>query len=251
MTHRNIRSLSDGRRFALVSADLADDFTFDWFEPSNWGADASPVSVGGRGAAWFITSALGHWVLRKFYRGGLPGRFIKNSYLFLGRSRVRSIREYNLLLALHGQGLPSPYPIAAFYERRGLSYKAALILQRIEDVRALVLFQHTDDAPVWHKAGACIRRFHDHGVFHADLNCTNILIADKDHSVYLIDFDRGQLHTDSQPSAHWKKANLARLARSVRKNFTDVPAPVREMLLESLLQGYWADSPTHHQHGTP
>lgn len=243
MTLGTQRVQSDGHRFALVSEDLIDQFRFDWFEPGYWAESAQPVSIGGRGAAWFISSDLGRWVLRKYYRGGLPGRFIKNTYLFLGHSRVRSIREYNLLIAMLEMGLPVPKPIAACYEPKKLTYKAALILERLEGVTALREFQRNEDAPVWQKAGACIREFHDRGVYHADLNCTNILIDDQDHSAYLIDFDRGRLHPDQRPDAPWKKANLDRLKRSVRKNFKAIPVQHREALLSSLIEGYSRGAP--------
>lgn len=238
MTIGTQRVQSDGHRFALVSEDLVDQFRFDWFEPAYWRQSAQPVSVGGRGAAWFVSSELGRWVLRKYYRGGLPGRFIKDTYLFLGHSRVRSIREYILLVTMLELGLPVPKPIAACYEPKKFTYKAALILERLEGVTALREFQRSEDTKVWQKAGACIRHFHDQGIYHADLNCTNILIDDRDHSVYLIDFDRGRVHPDPRPNAPWKQANLSRLKRSVRKNFKAIPVQRREALLNSLMEGY-------------
>lgn len=243
MTIGTQRVQSDGHRFALVAEGLVNQFRFDWFMPEYWGESAQPVSVGGRGAAWFVSGDLGRWVLRKYYRGGLPGRFIKNTYLFLGYSQVRSIREYRLLLTMLELGLPVPKPIAACYEPTKLTYTAALILERLEGVAALSEFHHAEDIPVWQKAGACIREFHDKGVYHADLNCTNILVTDQDHSVYLIDFDRGRLHTDQRPDAPWKKANLNRLKRSVRKNFKSIPVELREVLLGSLLEGYRQGAP--------
>ena len=43
----------------------------------------------------------------------------------------------------------------------------------------------------WIAIGRCIRRFHDAGVCHADLNAHNILLTPE--QVYLIDFDRGDV----------------------------------------------------------
>jgi 3-deoxy-D-manno-octulosonic acid kinase len=60
--------------------------------------------------------------------------------------------------------------------------------------------------------GAEIARFHAHGVYHADLNAHNILLTDA--SVWLIDFDRGELR---HPARAWQQANLARLKRSLLK----------------------------------
>ena len=58
-----------------------------------------------------------------------------------------------------------------------------------------------------------IRRFHDHGVWHADLNANNVLI-DNENRLYLIDFDRGRLR---QAAPQWQQANLDRLKRSLLK----------------------------------
>ena len=59
-----------------------------------------------------------------------------------------------------------------------------------------------------------IRQFHDAGVFHADLNCFNVLVrADGD---YLIDFDKCKLLARGLPE-NWKTGNLNRLARSLMK----------------------------------
>ena len=69
----------------------------------------------------------------------------------------------------------------------------------------------------WRRVGGCIRRFHDAGVYHADLNAHNILlgsgppVADE---VYLIDFDRGERRA---AEAAWQQANLQRLMRSLEK----------------------------------
>ncbi|MGH7487911.1 MAG: lipopolysaccharide kinase InaA family protein, partial [bacterium] len=68
----------------------------------------------------------------------------------------------------------------------------------------------------WHAIGACIRRFHDAGIYHADLNAHNIMLDNKD-AVYLLDFDRGERRT---PVILWQQANLARLSRSLRKFIT-------------------------------
>ena len=44
----------------------------------------------------------------------------------------------------------------------------------------------------WIAIGRCIRRFHDLGVCHADLNAHNMLL-NEDAKVYMIDFDQCQL----------------------------------------------------------
>jgi 3-deoxy-D-manno-octulosonic acid kinase len=66
---------------------------------------------------------------------------------------------------------------------------------------------------VWRQTGECIRRFHDAGVYHADLNARNILL-DVHFKVWLIDFDRAK--TIAAGSRKFE-ANLSRLLRSLQK----------------------------------
>jgi 3-deoxy-D-manno-octulosonic acid kinase len=99
--------------------------------------------------------------------------------------------------------------------RHGLFHRADLVTVRIDDSETLAdaLLSRPLDQDQWQAVGRCIRRFHDHNIWHADLNARNILL---DHSgaVYLIDFDRGRFRYAGET---WKAANLARLQRSLRK----------------------------------
>ena len=59
--------------------------------------------------------------------------------------------------------------------------------------------------------GGTIRKFHDHGVLHSDLNAANILIQNE--KIFLIDFDKAEMRDPGS----WKNANLERLERSLNK----------------------------------
>lgn len=188
------------------------------FTPSYWrarGALSDPL--GGRGAAWRITVDGTDWVLRFYRRGGLPGRFILDRYLFTGLERTRPWREWRLLQQLHELGLPVPRPVAARVMRGGLlgmTYRGALITQTVPGISlAQRLREGLLDDNAWRAVGACIRRLHDAGAWHADLNANNILLTDA-AEVHVIDFDRGRLRP--QDTA-WREANLARLRRSLDK----------------------------------
>ena len=100
---------------------------------------------------------------------------------------------FYLTYHLYRAGLPVPAPIAARYRRNGLFYTADLITQRLEGSESLAakLARGPISLTQWIAIGRCIRRFHDAGVHHADLNAHNILLADE--QVHLIDFDRCQL----------------------------------------------------------
>jgi 3-deoxy-D-manno-octulosonic acid kinase len=99
--------------------------------------------------------------------------------------------------------------------RHGLFHRADLVTLRIEESETLadVLLSRPLDPDAWQAVGRCIRRFHDHHIWHADLNARNILLDGREE-VYLIDFDRGRFRYIGET---WKAANLARLQRSLLK----------------------------------
>ena len=183
------------------------------FDPAHHGAQARPVQAGGRGAAWFVHGGFGEAVLRHYRRGGLAARLSRATYFWRGEPAVRSVAEFRLLAAMRAEGLPVPAPLAAAYWRRGLGYRAALLVERIPAVRALAewLGGPADAAP-WEAVGAMLARFHAAGIHHADLNAHNILVDDAGVA-WLIDFDRGRRRA---PGA-WRQASLRRLARSLAK----------------------------------
>jgi 3-deoxy-D-manno-octulosonic acid kinase len=183
------------------------------FDPAHHGQWARPVQAGGRGAAWFVSGDFGEAVLRHYRRGGLAARLSRDFYIWRGAGATRGVAEFRLLASLHAQGLPVPAPLAAAYWRRGLGYRAAILVERIPGVRALAEWLGaTADAAPWEAVGAMLARFHAAGVHHADLNAHNILV-DAEGRPWLIDFDRGRRRA---PGA-WRQGNLRRLARSLAK----------------------------------
>ena len=184
------------------------------FSPAHWGERARPVGDGGRGGAWFVDTPFGHCVLRRYLRGGVAAKFSRDSYLWQGAHRTRSFAEFRLMRELITRKLPVPRPLAAFYMREGLRYRAAILMERLEDVRSLAdrALVAGRGAP-WEEAGRLIARFHRAGLDHADLNAHNILF-DANGRGWLIDFDRGVLRI---PATRWRERNLKRLLRSLLK----------------------------------
>ncbi|RCW66556.1 3-deoxy-D-manno-octulosonic acid kinase [Marinobacter nauticus] len=219
----------------LVAFSFKERFRPEWFDPGYLGDGAVPVAKGGRGAAWFFRVGEDNLVLRHFHRGGVPGRFIQKAYIFTGADSVRSFVEFKLLDQLFRRGLPVPEPVAAGYSLGGkLIYRAFIIVRRIQGARPLSEFASASCVATWHAAGSCVRKFHDAGVFHADLNCMNILVADQ---VYLIDFDRGRMMLEDGREG-WKLSNIRRLERSVNKVLGYLPPLLRAQLWQSFLNGY-------------
>jgi tRNA A-37 threonylcarbamoyl transferase component Bud32 len=126
---------------------------------------------------------------------------------------VRAFAEWRLLQHLTRRQLPVPKPLAARYQRRGLTYRCDLITQRIADASSLsaLLAREPVSEGVWCDIGVAIARLHAAGADHADLNAHNILLGRGGVSV--IDFDRGRLRA---PGA-WEQQNLQRLHRSLSK----------------------------------
>ncbi len=184
----------------------------DWFAPEKWGDRARPVDEGGRGGAWFIDAPSSRCVLRHYLRGGLASRLSRDRYLWHGPDRTRSFAEFRLMRALLARGLPVPQPVAAQYVHEGMFYRAAILMERLENVTSLARLAEQGDAP-WEESGRLIARFHRAGLQHADLNAHNILFNAQGRG-WLIDFDRGRLRI---PATAWREHNLARLARSLIK----------------------------------
>lgn len=183
-----------------------------WFSPQWWGDRATPVSSGGRGAAWFIDAPGGQLVLRHYRRGGVAARFSREGYVWQGESRVRSLREFRLARELLRRGVPVPVPVAAVYERDGMRYRAALLMERLPGVRTLAELASQGDAP-WETAGRLVAQAHRAGLDHADLNASNLLF-DKAGNGWVIDLDRGVLRAGG---GGWRQRNLDRLKRSLLK----------------------------------
>ena len=158
-------------------------------------------------------------VLKHYYRGGAVAALSKDRYLGFDIEKSRAFREWRLLKKMSRLGLPVPHAVAAHVEKSLIWYQADLITEEIKDAKTLadVLSEKNIDAAQWKKIGACIKSFHLHDIYHADLNARNILLAGaapESGEVYLIDFDNSNIRADSKS---WKMANLARLKRSLLK----------------------------------
>lgn len=171
----------------------------------------------GRNTTYFFAHNEQEFVLRHYYRGGLFGKLINDSYWYSGIENTRAYRELDLLQQLRALGLHVPIPTAARLTRSGLFYRADIIIEKIPN--AIDAFHKLLAAPlsksIWQSIGRCIRSFHNHRVYHSDLNIHNIMVDDND-SIWLIDFDKGEIREPNN-NEEWKQDNLARLKRSLLK----------------------------------
>lgn len=233
-----LKVYQQGKLYCLYDANAIAHFSPKMLDGDYWQQhDAIVGSAQGRGTTWFIAHKSQQWVLRHYYRGGLVGRLIKDSYLFLGLEKTRAIQEFTLLQLMQRLALPAPAPIACRIMRSGIFYRADLLSQRIENAHDLValLTQQPLSADIWRNIGVTIAKFHQQGIYHHDLNAHNILL-DNQEKVWLIDFDRGEQRA---LNASWLQQNMARLLRSFRKEKTKLnPFYWQDADWQYLLQGY-------------
>lgn len=188
----------------------------DLFDPDNPDLQAVAVGQGGRQAAWFVDAGFGRAVLRHYRRGGAIARLSKDRYVWRSQKATRSWAEFQVLSYLSAQGLAVPRPLAAAYWRTGLFYRAAILIERIENVRTLTeLVRESADpnSEVQQQVAQVIFQMHEADCWHADLNAYNILL-DRSGKAWLIDFDKA---VQGPVPTSRRAGNLSRLLRSLRK----------------------------------
>ena len=227
-----------GNIHCQYNVNLLTDFKPQMLSSDYWQQkNAITGSAQGRGTTWFVNHQEQQWVLRHYYRGGLIGKLNKDSYIFTSQTSTRAAKEFELLSVMQKWQLPAPKPVAYRVRRQGLFYQADLLSTRITNARDLVaiLTDQTIGDDIWFSIGQTIKKFHNRGIYHHDLNAHNILLDHNDQP-WLIDFDRGDLRVINKS---WQHANLQRLLRSFRKERNKLPHFLwQEKDWQILLKGY-------------
>lgn len=227
----------------LYDTTIVDQVSAKTFSAAGWKTVRRVDGVlrsGGRGHTLIIGDGANEYVLRHFNRGGFVGRFVRDSYIWRGEDKTRAFMEWRLLSRLFAMGLPVPKPAVARYCLSGRTYTADIITCRIAGIRSLSirLAEKRASDEFWRLLGACIRKFHDAGVNHADLNAYNVQV-NADDEITLLDFDRGRV----MPAGSWQQKNLARLHRSLRKILHLNPrVHYSDANWQQLLDGYFQES---------
>ena len=204
-----------GNRWVLYNPELLEKPVAEYFSCSELQRKGLVVgSSDGRGETCFYKVKDKVWALRHYLRGGLVAKVLFDRYFGVRLKNSRAWKEWNLLSDMINLELPVPVPVAASVIKHGFFYQADLVTEYIEDTHTMaeVLSTKSLDRELWKEIGICVRKFHNHSVFHSDLNAKNILL-DKHNTVYLIDFDR----CDFKNGEDWKQNNLQRLKRSLVK----------------------------------
>ena len=193
-----------------------DELTQQWFDASYWQQQEKIVGAKkGRATAWFFKHQQLTGVLRHYWRGGLVGKLLSDQYLYFGLEQTRVYKEFALMMRLRELGLNVPNPIAAKITTSGFIYRGDIITEAVTGAKSVldILISRSLSQPELKAIAVTLSEFHNHGVYHADLNINNILFDDIG-KVFIIDFDRGEI---KQPHASWQKENIKRLARSFAK----------------------------------
>ena len=237
----NVNKTANGA--IVYDPDILNQISDSLFQAESW-AIARPVKgslrSAGRGNTMIVGDGSREFVLRHYQRGGLPGRVIHDTYLWVGERKSRSFAEWYLLSRLVRLGLPVPRPAAARYVRKGPLYKADLLTVRVPGIRSLAdrIAEGPGTESFWADIGRSLYRFHAAGVYHADLNAYNVQLDTKDR-LFLLDFDRGRLR---EPGV-WRQKNLARLHRSLQKiKALDKRLHYGKANWNQLLEGYFSES---------
>ena len=172
-------------------------------------------SAKGRGRTLFFRVSGYDLVLRHYQRGGIMAGFMGDRYFWKGLEQARPYCEWQLLKTMYSLGLPVPRPAAYRVIRTGFTYRADIILHHLASTETLAELLKIERLPegTWRAIGKFIKKFHNRGIFHADLNAHNIL-QNSSGRLYLIDFDKGRI---CYPRRSWQRSNLLRLQRSLKK----------------------------------
>jgi 3-deoxy-D-manno-octulosonic acid kinase len=158
-------------------------------------------------------------VLKQLRRGGWVGPLWRDR--FLGARRL--LDNLRLPLEALSRGVATPRPVALLIVEGPLRFfRGWLAVEEITDARDLASRFVSASPPS--RAGlvrvmSLVRRMHEVGLEHRDLNLGNLLLSDgagRDGAAYVIDLDGARLHDRPLPFARCQQA-LRRLERSFVK----------------------------------
>jgi 3-deoxy-D-manno-octulosonic acid kinase len=216
----DFRTFSTGRRVLVLHRDIAR-FADTIAARLNEFAHVSAAGAGNRAGAFRLNvGGAPQMFARRAKRGGLI-RFLLTD-LYFGFD-PRPLRELAVTVEARRRGIAVAEPMGAMVERAGFGVYRGFFLTRAVAGLTLWEFLQTDDDPivrelVLRQVREAIDAMHERGLFHADLNLHNVMVANASESfaVRLLDLDKAQLES-SALSIKRRRSNYARLMRSMRK----------------------------------
>jgi hypothetical protein len=211
------------RLYWLVDAALAEPLAaLGWPE---WDAVERALRGGGAGSGRAATAILalpdrGERIhLRPVRHGGVLGRLWRGTIWGIARPAA----ELRATARLRAAGAPVPRPVLVAARRaRGPFWSAVVGTQHVEGARDGIAWLAAQPSRAElvrgaRAAGAAIRRFHDAGGSHADLQIKNLLLRERDGvaEVLVIDLDCARAGTPPGPARRMRE--LMRLVRALHK----------------------------------
>lgn len=189
--------------------------------PARWDGLIRQGSRGagrGRVARWRAPSGEA-WILKQLRRGGLLAPLWRDRFA----GCRRPMRNLTLPLEAAAREIPTPQPRALLLAEGPLGFcRAWLALAEVAgvDLRTRFLSDSPPSPAALAQVMALVRRAHDRGLEHRDLNLGNLLVDDDGgrKRVYLLDLDRAELHPAPLDFGRRQRA-LRRLERSYVKTY--------------------------------
>jgi len=188
---------------------------------------------GGRGAVFLVPFGEERLVVRHCRRGGLFGGLLGDVYL----GRGRALTELRISDEAAARGILTPEIVAVVQRRAfGPMFRSDIISLEIPEAitvgEYLAWYPATTTREVLREkrqvieaAAVAVRRMHDAGFIHGDLNVNNLMLRRRtgEVEVSVIDLDGSRLLGRATPSQ--RRRELMRLARSLMKMRLN-PCPV-------------------------
>jgi len=213
----------------------------DLDRPAGWESRLrKPTAAPGRGATSLLSLGSGRVLrLKRLRRGGWTAPLFRDH--FLGESRMLDNLRVSIEAGRRGVATPPVVALLMVRSAGGL-VRAWLAIEELVDAVDLQSCFHSDQPPTHSEldaALALVRRMHDRGLEHRDLNLGNILIRRKRApEAFVIDLDRARLHVGPLGFRPRQRA-LRRLERSYVKSCG--AGPVSEDVRSSIYTLYAAD----------
>jgi len=229
----------------IVARDLSESIRSAGLEsPENWQRHLAERGSGaGRGGTVRLRLAGGTTaVLKQMRRGGTLAALWRDRYLGTGRL----LDNLRIPLEAMRRGVPTARPLALLLASGPPGFSRAwAAYEEIANAPDVIQVLRSTDPPTIEEIDVVvgvIRKMHDEGIEHRDLNLGNLLLRRRGEGAseaFVVDLDRARLWDEPVPMSHRIRA-LCRLERSSVKLFGERPLEpfdLRRRWYEAYAQG--------------